>query len=235
LISLSIIIPVLNEAQYLGEALACLPGAPDLEVIVVDGGSSDATLAAAAGFPAVKVLSAPRGRGSQMNAGALASKGDLLVFLHADTRLTPEHLRALRTAAADPDFAAGAFELMLTPPVPALRVIAWGANRRARLLGLPYGDQVLMVRRALFFSLGGFAHRRPEDLDLVLRLRGRAPLRLLRPPVSSSGRRWLERGYCRTTLKNWLDLARHLAERAFTSRWPGKGDLTGCGGEGQRS
>ena len=227
MISLSIIIPVLNEARTLGETLSCLPGDPDLEVIVVDGGSTDATLAVAARFPAVKILRAPRGRGSQMNTGALASSGELLVFLHADTRLTAEHLRALQTAAADPAFTAGAFELILTPPVPALKFIAWGANRRARFLGLPYGDQVLMVRRALFFSLGGFANRRPEDLDLVLRLRGRACLRLLRPPVSSSGRRWLERGYLRTSIKNWLDLARHLAERAFTSRWPEKGGISG--------
>jgi hypothetical protein len=137
----------------------------------------------------------------------------------------------LRTAAADPDFAAGAFALMLTPPVPALRFIAWGANRRARLLGLPYGDQVLIVRRTLFFSLGGFARDRPEDLDLVLRLRNHARLRLLRPPVASSGRRWQQRGYLRTTLKNWLDLARHLAERVLTSRWPEKGDIEMSGRE----
>ena len=227
MLSLSIIIPVLNEARTLGETLSCLPGDPDLEVIVVDGGSTDATLAAAARFPAVKILRASRGRGSQMNAGALASSGELLVFLHADTRLTAEHLRALQTAAANPVFNAGAFELMLTPPAPALKFIAWGANRRARFLGLPYGDQVLIIRRALFLSLGGFANRRPEDLDLVLRLRGRACLRLLRPPVSSSGRRWLERGYLRTSIKNWLDLARHLAERAFTSRWPEKGGISG--------
>jgi rSAM/selenodomain-associated transferase 2 len=224
--SFSIIIPVLNEARNLGETLSGLPGAPDLEVIVVDGGSTDATLEVAGHFPAVKILSVPRGRGSQMNAGALASKGDLLVFLHADTRLTAEHLKVLHSAAADPDFDAGAFELMLTPPVPALRFIAWGANRRARFLGLPYGDQVLIVRRALFFSLGGFAHRRPEDLDLVLRLRSRARLSLLAPPVASSGRCWLEKGYLRTTLKNWLDLARHLAERVLTSRWPEKGDVS---------
>ncbi len=227
--AISIIIPALNEAPALGQTLASLPRAPDLEVLLVDGGSTDETLQVAAGFPAAKILRALRGRGSQMNAGALASKGELLVFLHADTRLTAEHLWALRTAAADPNFAAGAFELMLTPKVPALRFIAWGANRRARILGLPYGDQVLIIRRGLFLALGGFAHRRPEDLDLVLRLRGRASLRLLSPPVASSGRRWLERGYVRTILKNWLDLARHLAERTFTNRWPEKGDLVDCG------
>ncbi len=193
---------------------------------MVDGGSTDDSLKVAGGFPAVKILRAARGRGSQMNAGALASSGEFLVFLHADTHLTTEHLLSLRTAAADPEFHAGAFELMLTPPVPALKFISWGANRRARFLGLPYGDQVLIIRRDLFFSLGGFSHRRPEDLDLVLRLRGRADLTLLSPPVASSGRRWLEKGYFRTTLNNWLYLTRHLAERVLTSRWPDRGDIS---------
>jgi rSAM/selenodomain-associated transferase 2 len=225
LIPFSVIIPAFNEAQILGGTLSHLPVAPDLEIIVVDGGSTDTTLQVAAGFPGVKMLSAPQGRGSQMNAGALASSGRFLVFLHADTQIAPEHVNALRTAAADPEFHAGAFELKLTPAVPALRFISWGANRRARLLGLPYGDQVLIIRRNLFFALGGFTHRRPEDLDLVVRLRGRTCLRLLSPPVASSGRRWLKSGYFHTTLKNWLFLARHLAERALTSRWPEQGDI----------
>jgi glycosyltransferase involved in cell wall biosynthesis len=209
--------------------LAVLPRALDLEVIVVDGASRDHTLEVASSFPDVKILRAPRGRGRQMNAGALAAKGDLLAFLHADTLFAERHLGAVRRACLDPAFAAGAFELKLLPPVPALRLIAWAANRRARLLGLPYGDQVLMLRRALFLSLGGFSHRRPEDLDLVLRLQKRASLQLLTPPVSSSGRRWLEGGYFRTTRNNWLFLAYHLAERVFTSRWSEKGDLLDCG------
>lgn len=223
--AIAVIIPVLNEAETLGDTLAMLPRDRDLEVILVDGGSTDHTLQVAARFPQVQILTAPRGRGRQMNTGVLASSGDLLVFLHADTRLTGEHLGVLRRAAADPAFAAGAFDLRLTPPVPALRFIAWGANRRARLLGLPYGDQVLVIRRGLFLSMGGFSHRRPEDLDLVLRLKYRTRLRLLGPPVSSSGRRWLYGGYWHTTIKNWLYLAWHLAERALTDRWPGKGDL----------
>ena len=227
--AISIIIPILNEAETLGETLAGLPRAPDLEVILVDGGSTDNTLRVAADFSHVQVITAARGRGRQMNAGAVASAGDLLAFLHADTLLTTEHLKGLRRAAADPHFAAGAFELYLTPPVPALRFIAWGANRRARFFGLPYGDQVLILRRSLFWSLGGFTHRRLEDLDLVLRLKKQARLKLLRPPVSSSGRRWLENGYWRTSLKNWLTLALHLAERALTNRWPEKGGLVACG------
>jgi hypothetical protein len=160
-----------------------------------------------------------------MNAGARAARGQLLAFLHADTRLAPPHLAALRRAAADPAFAAGAFELELTPKVPALKFIAGGANWRSRLFGLPYGDQVITLRRDLFHTLGGFAHRRPEDLDLVIRLKRFTRLRLLRPPVSSSGRRWLEQGYLATTRRHWLALARHLAERVFTRRWPALGDF----------
>jgi rSAM/selenodomain-associated transferase 2 len=231
--AISIIIPVLNEGKTLGETLANLPSNPDLETIIIDGGSADDTLAVAAGFPLVRLLTAPRGRGCQMNAGVLASSGEYLVFLHADTLLTAEHLQALRRAIADPAFAAGAFELALRPPIPALRLIAWGANLRAWVLGLPYGDQVLIIKRSLFLSLGGFVHRRPEDLDLVLRVKSRTRLKFLSPPVSSSGRRWLKRGYLRTTLHNWLGLARHLAERAFTRSWPREGDLAVGGGGGQ--
>ncbi len=225
MVVISIILPVLNEARLLAQTLEVLPAAADLEVIVVDGGSSDGSGAVAGRFPHVRLLAAPRGRGSQMNAGALAARGEILSFLHADTRLTTEHLAALRRAAADPAFSAGAFELALSPPVPALRFIARGANWRSRLFGLPYGDQVLTLRRELFSALGGYAHRRPEDLDLVLRLRRLTRLRLLTPAVVSSGRRWLGQGYFTTTRRHWLALARHLAERVFTRRWPEKGDL----------
>jgi rSAM/selenodomain-associated transferase 2 len=228
----SIIIPTLNESANLEGLLAGLPAAPDVEIILVDGGSTDDTLAVAGRFPQVRGLTGPRGRGVQMNTGALASRGELLVFLHADTRLGPEHLDSLRRAATDPDFAAGAFAFRLLPDIPALRVIAWGVNRRCRLLGLPYGDQALTVKRGLFFELGGYAHCRPEDLDLVLRLKRRTRLRLLEPPVATSGRRWLEQGYFKTTLGNWLFLARHLLERLLTQRWPKVGEMEKIGGGG---
>ncbi len=234
---ISIIMPVLNEVRLLGETLAALPAATDVEIILVDGGSTDGTWELAANSPHLRLLQAPRGRGSQMNAGALAARGRLLAFLHADTLLTPTHLATLRRAAADPTFAAGAFELCLAPPTPALRFITWGANWRSRLSGLPYGDQVLTMRPDLFRALGGFSHSRPEDLDLVIRLRRFTRLRLLTPPVLSSGRRWLEEGYFATTRRHWLTLAHHLAERLFTRRWPPQGDLEimgemGKGGKG---
>jgi rSAM/selenodomain-associated transferase 2 len=227
---ISLILPVLNEAPILAGVLSGLPRAPDLEIILVDGGSTDATLKMAARFPHVRPLTAPQGRGAQMNAGARVARGDFFVFLHIDTSLTPDHLAALRRAARDPEIKAGAFYLHLAPPTPFLRFIAWGANWRCRLFQLPYGDQAIFVRRDLFFALGGFACRRPEDLDLVIRLRRLTRLRLLTPPVSSSGRQWLEHGNLKTSGSHWVFLIRHLAERLFTRRWPRMGKLWVGGG-----
>jgi uncharacterized protein len=222
---ISLIVPVLNEAPILAEALSGLPRAPDLEIILVDGGSTDGAREVAGRFPHVRWVSAPRGRGGQMNAGARVARGDFFLFLHVDTSLATEHLTALRQAVGDPRVGAGAFELRLTPPTPFLRFIAWGANWRSRLFGLPYGDQAIFVRRDLFLALGGFAHRHPEDLDLVLRLRRLIRVRLLTPPVNSSGRRWLQHGNLRTTGCHWAFLIRHLAERLLTRRWPPMGQL----------
>ena len=192
--TISIIIPALNEAEILATTLMGLPAASDLEVILVDGGSTDGTWELAGRFPHLHRLQAPRGRGCQMNAGARAARGRLLAFLHADTLMGPAHLAALRRAAADPSFTAGAFELSLTPPVPALRFIARAANWRSRFLGLPYGDQVLILRPDLFRTLGGFSHRRPEDLDLVHPPHGAHPAApvepaggQLRPPLAGAG------------------------------------------------
>jgi rSAM/selenodomain-associated transferase 2 len=213
---ISLILPVLNEAPLVAGALSALPHGPQEEIILVDGGSRDATLEVAAGFPHVRRLSAPRGRGCQMNAGARLARGELLVFLHVDTALGPAHLAALRRAAADPRVGAGAFELRLDPPTPFLRFIAWGANWRCRLLHLPYGDQAIFVRRDAFFQLGGFAHCHPEDLDLVIRLRRFTRLQLLTPPVTASARQWLNHGNLKTTARHWLLFSRHL---------PGQGDL----------
>jgi rSAM/selenodomain-associated transferase 2 len=223
--TISIILPVLNEALILAETLSGLPRASDLEILLVDGGSSDATRQVAACFPHVRLLTAPRGRGAQMNAGARIARGDLLVFLHADTTLKPQHLVVLRMAARNPGVAAGAFELALSPPTPFLKFISWGANWRCRLFRLAYGDQAIFVRRNLFFTLGGFAHKRPEDLDLVIRLRRFTRLRLFTPPVTSSGRSWLDYGNLRTSGYHWFCLAHHLAERLLTRRWPPMGQL----------
>ncbi|MDD5641533.1 MAG: TIGR04283 family arsenosugar biosynthesis glycosyltransferase, partial [Syntrophales bacterium] len=197
----SIIIPVYNEAGVLGKTLAALPGDRDLEIIVVDGGSTDGSREEAENFPQARLLQAPKSRGAQMNAGAQAARGDFLVFLHADTILEAAHLAAIRRAAADPAFSAGAFEIQFTPRLPAFRFISWGANLRSRIFGFPYGDQALILRRDLFDFLGGFSSLRPEDLDLMLRLRPHLRVRILTPPVVTSSRKWLEQGYFETTMK----------------------------------
>ena len=221
----SIIIPVYNEAGVIGKTLTALPRAADVEIIVVDGGSMDGSREEAKNFPGVRLLQAPKSRGAQMNAGARAAGGGFLVFLHADTSLEPEHLAVMRRAAADPAFRAGAFEIQFTPLLPAFRFVAWGSNLRSRIFGFPYGDQALILRRDLFETLGGFSCRRPEDLDLMLRLRRHLRVRIFTPPVVTSSRKWLEQGYFETTIKNWLFVTYHLAERLFTNRWPQKGEL----------
>lgn len=224
-LAISIIIPVLDEAGILAAALARLPRSLDVEIIVVDGGSVDGSREIAARFPDIQLLTAPRGRGAQMNAGAQLAQGELLLFLHIDTAITAAHVAALRRAARDQKVQAGAFFMRLTPATPFLKFIAWGANWRCRLFGVPYGDQAIFVRRDRFFSLKGYARRCPEDLDLVLRLRRDTCLRLLNPPVITSGRRWLEHGNLKTTGLYWLALVRHRVERLFTRRWPLQGDL----------
>ncbi len=229
---ISIIIPALNEARVVAETLAALPTAPEVEIIVVDGGSRDGTLEAAGDFPWVQGITSPPGRGRQMNAGARLARGGLLTFLHADTRLGLAHLNTLRQAAGDPRFQAGAFELAFRPSLPALELIARGANLRTRLMHLPFGDQALTLRRGLFFHLGGYVHRPLEDLDLVMRLRRLTRLEILSPPIVTSARKWLDQGYFRTTRRHWLTLGRHLAERALTRRWPGQGDVEDLGEEG---
>jgi rSAM/selenodomain-associated transferase 2 len=140
-----------------------------------------------------------------MNSGARLAKGDILLFLHADTRLPGDALDAVRTVMQRPDIVGGAFRLAFLPATPALRLIAWGTNMRTRLGRLPYGDQALFMRRQLFEALGGYADV-PflEDVKLVQALRRHGKLALLPQLVHTSGRRWLQDGVVYTTVRNNL-------------------------------
>jgi rSAM/selenodomain-associated transferase 2 len=212
----SVIIPTLNAAATLAGTLEALrEGALPGEIIVVDGGSSDATLAVAKSTGA-RILTAPRGRGSQLAAGAAAASGEWLLFLHADCRLQPGWAEALRAFMSAPGAEgragragrasragrAGYFDLLLDDPNPAARrlerLVAW----RSRVLALPYGDQGLLLSRALYASVGGF---RPlplmEDVDLVRRL-GRARLARIGTPILASARRYRAEGYVLRPLRN---------------------------------
>jgi len=205
--TLAIVIPVLNEAVSLPGALAALVELRNrgVVVIVVDGGSVDATAdAAQAGADAV--MTAPRGRASQMNAGAchpLARKADALLFLHADTRLPP-NADALIQNALGGGAVWGRFDVRIDGQHPLLPWVAALMNWRSRQTGMATGDQAMFVRRRVFEWLGGFpAQPLMEDIELSARLRERSPPACLTECVSTAGRRWDHNGFWRTVLLMW--------------------------------
>lgn len=196
----SIIIPALDEAASLPETLASIGGAPDTEVLVVDGGSEDETQRIAQTHGARVILGDP-GRARQMNMGADFARGDVLVFLHADTRLPFAWREQVAHCLSAADTVGGAFHLGFDDVRPSLRLIEAGANARSRLRGLPYGDQALFVRREAFEQIGGFRDLPVmEDYDFVRRLRRYGPMRLANGAVLTSARRWRTYGIWRTTL-----------------------------------
>lgn len=199
---LSIVVPVLNEAELLPALLAHLaPFRNDAEVIVVDGGSTDGTREAARG---ARVLTAPRGRARQMNAGAAAARGDILLFLHADTRLPPDALDEIRQALGDPRVVAGRFDVRLAGPRAIYRAVEVLMNLRSRWTGIWTGDQAIFVRRAVFERLGGFPDiPLMEDVEFTRRLRRAGPRACLRARVTASVRKWEREGALRTILLMW--------------------------------
>jgi rSAM/selenodomain-associated transferase 2 len=200
-VRLSVVIPALDEAGAIAEAVRSA-SAEGVEVIVVDGGSADGTAERAARAGALVLHSAP-GRARQLGAGAGRARGEGVVFLHADTRLPPGWHRAVAEALADPGVAGGCFRLRFDARSPALALVEWGARLRAALLGLPYGDQALFVRRSVLERIGGVPQAPiMEDLDLVRALRREGRLVRLPLAIETSARRYRERGALRTVLRN---------------------------------
>jgi rSAM/selenodomain-associated transferase 2 len=202
---LSIIVPVLDEAATIVEALAPLSSlrARGAEVIVVDGGSRDGT----ADLPAAhadRVLSAPRGRASQMNAGAAVSAGDVLLFLHADTRLPPHADRIVHDALARPGSVWGRFDVRIDGNSPLLPIVAWSMNLRSRLTGICTGDQAIFVTREAFERVGRYPDiALMEDVALTTALKRIGRPVSLRACVVTSGRHWEKRGVIRTIFLMW--------------------------------
>ena len=200
--SCSIIIPTHNEAENIAKLLPELLATPETEVIVVDGNSSDATVETAKTLGA-KVLTAPPGKASQMNAGAEAARGEILLFLHGDTRLAPGFSDQVQETINRSGIAAGAFRLVIDGSGFGLRLVEWLANFRSKVLQMPYGDQGIFVRAEIFSAVGGFPDLPiMEDFELVRRLKRKGRIIILPLAAITSSRRWKKLGVLRTTAVN---------------------------------
>jgi rSAM/selenodomain-associated transferase 2 len=192
--AVSVVVPVLDEAARIGDRLRELAGYGFGDVLVVDGGSRDATCDVVRAHPAARLVTAPRGRGSQLNAGARAATGDVLLFLHADVALPADAAAWIARTLADPGVVAGAFRVQTVADAghnwlgPLLRI----ADLRSHVTRLPYGDQALFVRRAAFEAAGGFPDEPlMEDVALARRLRRIGRVVTVPAYVRASGRRFL--------------------------------------------
>ncbi len=203
--TLTIVMPVLNEAAGIAQALQALAPlrARGAGLIVADGGSSDDTVALASAGGA-RVIHAPRGRALQMNAGAEHAGGDMLLFLHADTQLPAEADALIEQALAAGPRVWGRFDVRIEGRSGFLRVIAALMNLRSRWSGIATGDQAMFMTRAAFEAVGGFAPQPlMEDIEMSARLLKLSRPACLRARVATSGRRWESRGIWRTVLLMW--------------------------------
>jgi len=203
--AIAIVVPALDEAHNLQWLLPDLARRwPEAEVLVVDGGSRDATVEVVQRQAGVRCLASAPGRARQMNTGARATRGELLVFLHADTRLPDGALEAIQAAMRDPRVIGGRFDVAFDSPRPIMRITAGLMNVRSRLSGIATGDQTIFVRRAAFEALGGFPDiPLMEDVEFSRGLKRRGRLACLRLRVTTSARKWEREGPLRTVLLMW--------------------------------
>ena len=200
----SIIVPTLNEELVLENTLTHIQQLSPHELIVSDGGSNDYTYRIADRF-SHRVITGSAGRALQMNAGANEATGDLLLFLHADSRIEPESYRKMLEYMKNPKWLGGAFTLCIESGKWSLKLIALLANIRSKYFGLAYGDQGFFVRKEVFNDMNGFS---PipicEDLDFYYRLRKKGSVILLKEKAHTSPRRWINEGIFFTTARNFF-------------------------------
>jgi rSAM/selenodomain-associated transferase 2 len=206
-VKISVVIPTRDEAGQI-EAAVAAAGAPEVEIIVVDGGSKDGTteIAVAAG---ARVMNSAPGRALQLEVGARECRGEVILFLHADTRLPEGWSECVTAALATPGSVGGAFRFRFDRGGERysllLGLVEWGAQLRSALLGLPYGDQALFVRKDLLESMGGVPQAPiMEDLDLVKAMKGAGRIVLLDEPATTSARRHRAGGPLRVALRHMV-------------------------------
>lgn len=202
-VRLSVIVPVLNEESTIGRTLDDLAALDPHEIIVVDGGSGDRTGEIARARPC-RFATAERGRASQMNFGARMATGDVLLFLHADTRLPCTAQRDIEDCLADGRCVGGRFDVRLDADDWALRIVGGFISVRSRMTRVSTGDQGMFVRRSVFEALGGFPELPlMEDLAFSRMLKRAGPIACLSSSVTTSARRWQKNGTLRTILLMW--------------------------------
>ena len=204
---ISIIIPVLNESGIINftiEHLYTLDSADTVEIIVVDGSPHGETINTITGSD-VQKISGQKGRGSQMNQGAAVAGGNILLFLHADTRLSPDALNQIVAATKQPDVVGGAFDLGINSEKKVFRAIELIASTRSRLTKIPYGDQAIFFKKRFFDQIGGFKNIPiMEDVELMQRVRKAGKkIKFVSRKVQTAPRRWEKEGIVFCTLRNW--------------------------------
>jgi len=203
-LKVSIIVPTLNEELVLEKTLTQFQQLSPHELIVSDGGSDDDTRNIAGRF-SHRVITGSAGRALQMNVGADEATGDILLFLHADSRIEPESYRKMLQCMQNPKWIGGAFKLCIESGKWSLKLIALLANIRSKYFGLAYGDQGFFVRKEVFKDMNGFSPLPIcEDLDFYHRLRKKGPVILLKEKAHTSPRRWIKEGILFTTARNTL-------------------------------
>ncbi|MFT5695437.1 MAG: rSAM/selenodomain-associated transferase 2 [Myxococcota bacterium] len=217
------VIPALDEATTIEEVVESALG-DEVEVIVVDGGSQDGTPERATRAGA-RVVSSQRGRARQLQVGFEASKGDVVLFLHADTRLPPGWERAVAVALGDASYVGGAFRLTFEEQDVRIRRLEWLARLRIAATGFPYGDQALFVRRSVLADIGGVPDVPVmEDVDLVAAMKRRGKLAMLSLPAVTSARRYLDHGVVRVSILHFFAMMGWAlgVPRERIARWLGR-------------